>query len=84
MRRSPVSAPAEPTSDAHIDEPEKLDLTKRLTDLDEQRLAGLSDGELVATINQRRYFADLKLQDEWKRRKQKQRKPLRFKRPPRM
>jgi hypothetical protein len=59
----------------------KLDLTKRLADLDEERLTGLPDAELVATMNQRRYFADLKQQDEWKRQKNKNRKKLRFRRP---
>ena len=80
MPRSRASAPEENKSEGA----EVLDLTKRRADLDEQRLAGLTDAEMGATITQRRYFADLKLQDEWKRRQKKQRKPLRFKRPPRM
>ena len=77
MKSSSVSAPAAQVSE-HAG---AIDLTKRLADLDEQRLAQLPDGELVATMNQRRYLADLKQQDEWKRRKQAQSRKRRFKRP---
>jgi hypothetical protein len=62
-------------------ETQKIDLTARLRDLDEQRLAQLTDPELVAVINQRRYFADLHQQEQWKKRKLKFQKKLRFKRP---
>lgn len=60
--------------------PEQINLKARLKELDRKRLAQLPDHELVATINQRRYFADLKAEDEWKKKHTPKRKKLRFKR----
>ena len=50
----------------------------RLESLDEQRLAQLPDHDLVAVINQRRYFADLKAEEKWKKDHAPKRKRLRF------
>jgi hypothetical protein len=57
-----------------------INLKQRLKDLDHQRLAQLPDHDLVAIINQRRYYADLKAEDEWKKKHTSKRKKLRFQR----
>jgi hypothetical protein len=57
-----------------------LNLKKRLKDLDRQRLAQLPDQNMVAVINQRRYFADLKAEEEWKKKQAGKRRKLKFKR----
>lgn len=59
---------------------ETINLKDRLKQLDRQRLAQLPDSELVAVINQRRYFADLKAEEQWKKDHAPKRKKLRFKR----
>ena len=45
----------------------KLDLRKRLEDLDERRLAQLPDHDLVSVIAQRKHFAHLQFEDKWKK-----------------
>jgi hypothetical protein len=57
-----------------------IDLAKRLKNLERQRLAQLPDNDLVAVINQRRYFADLRAEEKWKKDHQPKRKKLRFQR----
>jgi hypothetical protein len=78
--RAPIIDEQAPIPDTHATEPalETIDLKKRLKDLDRQRLAQLPDIDLVATINQRRYFADLKAEEKWKKDHQPKRKKLRF------
>jgi hypothetical protein len=72
---APAPDPA-PVPETHV--AETIDVKKRLKDLDRQRLAQLPDHDLVATINQRRYFADLKAEEKWKKDHKPQRKKLRF------
>jgi hypothetical protein len=76
-RRSglPLADP-EPPSPTHV--VETIDLKARLKDLDRQRLAQLEDVDLVATMNQRRYYADLKAEQKWKKEHAPKRKKLRF------
>ena len=56
-----------------------LDLTKRLTDIDDQRLVAIPDEVMVSEMVQRRYLADLRLKDKWNK-KPKTIRRLRFKR----
>jgi hypothetical protein len=78
-RRSSAPPPNEtPVPDTHVVPSETIDLKARLKDLDRQRLAQLEDIDLVAVINQRRYFADLKAEKEWKKKHTPKRKKLRF------
>jgi hypothetical protein len=57
-----------------------LDLRKRLLDLEDQRLAELSESELLATINQKKYMAHLKWQHERKNRNRRFGRRRRFQR----
>lgn len=76
-RRSSAPPPNDvPAPETHTGE--TVDLKARLKDLDRQRLAQLEDVDLVAVINQRRYFADLKAEKEWKKKHTPKRKKLRF------
>jgi hypothetical protein len=78
---APTLVPAETSIPAsHVAETalETIDLKKRLKDLDRERLAQLEDDDLVAVINQRRYFADLKAEQKWKKDHAPKRKKLRF------
>lgn len=76
-RRSSAPPPNDrPLPETHV--AETIDLKARLKDLDRQRLAQLEDHDLVAVINQRRYFADLKAEKEWKKKHAPKRKKLRF------
>jgi len=59
---------------------EPINLKQRFAELDEQRLAELPDAELVATINQRRYLADLKQEHKWKKEKERQQHPTHYRR----
>lgn len=58
------------------------DLTKRLEDLDDQRLAAMPDDDMVSIMVQRRYFADLRLTDKWKKQNKLRFRQLRFQRKP--
>lgn len=67
-------------SESHASAPgEAIDLEAHLRDLDEQKLAALPDSQMVATINQRRFVADQKLQEKFKKQrkfgKRKARRP---------
>ena len=73
---SPLVAAETSVPETHVGE--TIDLKARLKDLDRQRLAQLEDIDLVATINQRRYFADLKAEQKWKKDHAPKRKKLRF------
>jgi hypothetical protein len=77
-RRGPIPLVPSDTAVPETHVAESIDLTKRLKDLDRQRLAQLEDVDLVAVINQRRYFADLKAEQKWKKDHQPKRKKLRF------
>lgn len=52
----------------------KLNLKAHLEALDEQRLAQLPDGIMVAEMMQRKYLADLREKAQWK----KKNKPFKF------
>jgi hypothetical protein len=73
---SPLVAAETSVPETHVGE--IIDLKARLKDLDRQRLAQLEDDNLVAVINQRRYFADLKAEQKWKKDHAPKRKKLRF------
>lgn len=55
-------------------------LEQRCERLDTLRLAQLPDEQVVATINQRRYLADLRFEENWKKKRQMGQRPLRWKR----
>lgn len=59
---------------------EKWDERKHLESIDDLRLSCVPDEELVSIMVQRKYLADLRLQDKWKKEKKKFHRPLRFKR----
>jgi hypothetical protein len=58
----------------------ELDLKQHLEQLDEMRLADMPDSEMVATIHQRRYMADLRLRDSWKTKTRTFKRKLKFQR----
>lgn len=64
------------TSESPESATSRLDLKARLDVLDEQRLAQLPDGLMVAEVNQRRYLADLREKAQWKKKNQ----PFKFNR----
>ena len=57
-----------------------FDLPKCLLDLEDQRLAQLSESELLATINQKKYMAHLRWQAERKKRNRRFGRRRRFQR----
>lgn len=58
--------------------PSVHDLAPRLEALDDQRLAAMPDDQMVSIMVQRRYFADLKLKEQWKKKEQPKKRKLRF------
>ncbi len=59
----------------------KLNLRTHLEKLDDQRLAAVSDDQMVSEMVQRRYLADLRLKDKWNKQNKGKKRKLRFHRP---
>jgi hypothetical protein len=58
-----------------------LALKPHLDRIDDQRLAEVSDEAMVSEMVQRRYLADLRLKDKWKKQNNGKKRKLRFQRP---
>ncbi len=57
------------------------DERKHLDQLEDERLIAVPDHVMVSEILQRKYLADLRLKDKWKKQNNSLKRKLRFKRP---